>query len=267
MKRLHSILFDLNPVAKIVMMVVLVIPVTFSQDVYYPLLLLLSIALAGAVFSGLGPRVLLKSMRTVILAAACLCVFLVLTRAVGQTGDLQWGILGIRYADIQQAVSLALRMLGFAYAALLFTKTTDPVTLVLSLIQRWHMPYQAGYAFLVAYRFVPAFQDELRKIQIAHEVRGVHNSKNIFAGMLHAPTYLIPLLVGAIRKGERVAISMDARAFGITPERTYYKTIAFGRLEKQALAACIIGIALLTGLTIATGLFAFSIGFHASGIA
>lgn len=37
------------------------------------------------------------------------------------------------------------------------------------------MPYQAGYAFLVAYRFVPAFQTEFQKIRMAHEVRGVHS--------------------------------------------------------------------------------------------
>lgn len=266
MKRYNNILCELNPVAKIIMMLALVTPVTFSRDIYYPLVLLLAIMAAGAVFGGCNPISLLKSMRMVILAAACLCVFLVLTRAVGQTGDIQWGALGIRYDDIAQAVSLALRMLGFAYAALLFSKTTDPVTLVLSLIQCWHVPYQAGYAFLVAYRFVPAFQDEFRKIQIAHEVRGVANSRNVFSGMLRAPGYMIPLLINAIRMGERVAISMDARAFGITPERTYCKTVAFGGLEKKALAVCIVTLAAFTAIMVATGLFSFSLGFNASGI-
>ena len=264
--RYNNILYDLNPVAKIIMMLVLVIPVTFSRDIYYPLLLLLGIMATGWAFSRISPLRLLKSMRMVIVAAFCLCVFLVLTRAVGQTGDIQLGVLGIRYADIEQAVSLALRMLGFAYAALLFTKTTDPVTLVLSLIQCWHVPYQAGYAFLVAYRFVPAFQDEFRKIQIAHEVRGVANSRNIFSGMLRAPGYLVPLLINAIRTGERVAVSMDVRGFGITPERTYCKTVAFGTAEKKAVAACVVTLALFTVIMIATGLFSFSIGFNASAI-
>ncbi len=264
--RYANILYELNPVAKIVMMVALVIPVTFSRDIYYPLLLLFGIVAAGCAFSGISPLALFKSMRMVIVAAFCLCLFLVMTRAAGQTGDIQLGIFGIRYADIEQGVSLALRMVGFAYAALLFTKTTDPVTLVLSLIQCWHVPYQAGYAFLVAYRFVPAFQDEFRKIQIAHEVRGVANSRNVFSGMLRAPGYMIPLLINAIRMGERVAISMDARAFGITPERTYCKTVAFGGLEKKALAVCIVTLAAFTAIMVATGLFSFSIGFNASGI-
>ena len=263
----NTILFRLNPVVKIVILLVLVIPVTFSKDVYYPLLLLLAIMFAGYTFSGINPISLLKSIRMVIAAALCLCVFLVLSRAIGQQGDVQLGVLGIRFADIVQAVSLALRMLGFAYAALLFTKTTDPVTLVLSLIQCWHMPYQAGFAFLVAYRYVPTFQEEFRKIRIAHEVRGVANSKNIFSGVLRAPTYLIPLLVNAIRTGERVAISMDARAFGVTPGRTYAKTVPFGKLEKKALAFSIGALVIMTAAMIAAGLFSFSIGFRSTGIA
>lgn len=265
--RYNSTLYDLNPVAKIVMMVALVIPVTFSGDMFYPLLLLLGIMAAGYAFGGIRPLAMLKSMRMVVAAALCLCVFLVLTRAIGQTGDVQLGVLGIRWADGEQALSLALRMLGFAYAALLFTKTTDPVTLVLSLIQSWHLPYQAGYAFLVAYRFVPAFQEEFRKIQIAHKVRGVGGGNNLLSGVLRAPGYLIPLLVNAIRTGERVAISMDARAFGVTATRTYAKTVAFGQLEKRALVVCISTLALFTALMVVLGLFTFSIGFRAEGVA
>jgi energy-coupling factor transporter transmembrane protein EcfT len=33
--------------------------------------------------------------------------------------------------------------------------------------------------------------------------------------------YSIPLLAGAVRKAGRVAIAMDARAFGALPDRTY----------------------------------------------
>ncbi len=263
MKRYNTVLYSLNPVAKIVMLLALVVPVSFSQSVSYPLALLFCLAAAGWVFSGLSPLGLFKSLRVVLVAAGGLCVFLVFTRAFGQTGDLQLGIFGLRYADIGRAVSLALRMLGFAYAALLFTKTTDPVTLVLSLIQSWHLPYQAGYAFLVAYRLVPSFQEELCKIKTAHEVRGIRTNSGVFSALWQAPSYLIPLLVGAVRTGERVAISMDARAFGLYEERSYYKTVPFGKREKWALGLCLGGLCLLTAAMGALGLFGFSLGLTA----
>jgi energy-coupling factor transport system permease protein len=152
-------------------------------------------------------------------------------------------------------------MLGFAYAAILFTRTTDPVSLTLSLIQRWRLPCQAGYAFLVAWRFVPAFAEEFRRIRIAREVRGVHSGGGILGAMIRSPGYLIPLLIHAIRKGERAAISMDARAFCITPERTYYKTVPYGSKDRMAVILCALGLVLYTAVMALFGLYDFSIGF------
>jgi energy-coupling factor transport system permease protein len=38
---------------------------------------------------------------------------------------------------------------------------------------------------------------------------------------------MVPLLTGAIRKAERVALAMDARGFGAYPTRTYYRRSVF----------------------------------------
>ncbi|MDR1949724.1 MAG: energy-coupling factor transporter transmembrane protein EcfT [Spirochaetaceae bacterium] len=128
------------------------------------------------------------------------------------------------------------------------------MTVIISLIRYWHVPYQAGYAFLTAYRFVPTFHDELQKIRIAHEVRDKgRGALPVF--------YLVPLMVQAIHIGERVAISMDARAFGISEERTYYKIVHFGAREKWAIALSAVFIAALTAVMAGAGLFVFGIGF------
>ncbi|WP_422879623.1 energy-coupling factor transporter transmembrane component T [Miniphocaeibacter massiliensis] len=49
------------------------------------------------------------------------------------------------------------------------------------------------YAFLAAYRFVPTFGEELEKIRIAHESRGLGSSNNVFLNIIYTPRYLIPL--------------------------------------------------------------------------
>jgi energy-coupling factor transport system permease protein len=240
-------------------MFLLVIPVTFSNDCYYPAGILLALAVTG-LFAGLTPASFIRSMGAVIIGAFCLCIFLVLTRAINQAGDINFGIFGIKYTDITLAVSLALRMLGFAYAAFLFSRSTDPVILTLSLIEYWRLPYQAGYAFLTAYRFVPAFHEELQKVKIAHEVRGA-GGKSRLSRILHTPAYLVPLMVQALRVGERVAISMDARAFGLCEKRTYYKTVSFGVKEKRAIIVSALFLAAYTAAMIAGGLFVFGLGF------
>jgi energy-coupling factor transport system ATP-binding protein len=248
-----GLLYGLNPVSKICMLFMLAVPATFSASVWYPLGLLILLTTAGWVFAGLSPFRLAASLRAIAAGSLCLCVFLVFSRTMARGFFLR--------SDFVQAVSLALRMLGFAYAALLFTRTTDPVSLTLSLIQRWRLPCQAGYAFLVAWRFVPAFAEEFRRIRIAREVRGVHSGGGVLGAMFRAPGYLIPLLIHAIRQGERAAISMDARAFCITPDRTYYKTVPYGRKEHQAIFLCALGLALYTVIMALFGLYHFSIGF------
>jgi len=263
--RCRTVLYRLNPTTKLIIMAIFAVPVTFSTGVWYPLCILLVLSALGYVFAGLSPARAAKSMGVFLLGALCLCVFLVLTRAMGQTGDVQIGMVGIRFQDIRRALSLALRMLGFAYAALLFARTTDPVLLALSLIHQWHIPYQAAYAFLTAYRFVPSFQEEFRKIRIAHESRGVYFGRGVLRGIVQAPAYLVPLLIHALRAGEQTAISMDARAFGLTPRRTYYKTPAYGKLDRLALLACALGVAAITAAALGAGLFAFGLGY-ASGL-
>jgi energy-coupling factor transporter transmembrane protein EcfT len=240
-------------------MFLLVIPVTFSNDCYYPAGILIVLMAVGIV-AGFSPASFARSMSAVIIGAFCLCVFLVLTRAMHQDGDIKFGVFGIKYADIALAVSLALRMLGFAYAAFLFSRSVDPVILTLSLIQYWHLPYQAGYAFLTAYRFVPTFHEELQKVKIAHEARGA-GGKNRLTQLLHTPAYLAPLMVQALRAGERVAISMDARAFGLCDKRTHYKTAHFGAKEKRAIIVSALFLAAYTAAMIASGLFVFGLGF------
>lgn len=248
-----GLLYGLNPVSKICMLFMLAVPATFSASIWYPLGLLILLATAGRVFAGLSPLRLAASLRAIAAGSLCLCVFLVFSRTMARGFFLQ--------SDLVQAVSLALRMLGFAYAALLFTRTTDPVSLTLSLIQRWRLPCQAGYAFLVAWRFVPAFAEEFRRIRIAREVRGIHSGGGVLGAMIRSPGYLIPLLIHAIRQGERAAISMDARAFCITPDRTYYKTVPYGKKDRRAILICAFSLTLYTVVMTLFGLYHFSIGF------
>jgi energy-coupling factor transport system permease protein len=40
--------------------------------------------------------------------------------------------------------------------------------------------------------------------------------------------YAIPLLAMAVRRGERVALAMESRAFGALPQRTYFRVTTFG---------------------------------------
>jgi energy-coupling factor transport system permease protein len=89
------------------------------------------------------------------------------------------------------------------------------------------VPYRIGYTALAAFRFVPRFGHELSVIRAAHRVRGHHGGRGPFARLARGWGYIVPLLAGAIRHAERVALAMDSRAFGAHETRTERHPVPF----------------------------------------
>jgi len=63
--------------------------------------------------------------------------------------------------------------------------------------------------------------------------------------------YVIPLLALAVRRGERVALAMESRAFGALPRRTYYRATSFGRADVVFFSGALLA---LVGAWISAGL-------------
>jgi len=104
---------------------------------------------------------------------------------------------------------------------------------------------------------VPRFGHELEIIRQAHRVRGAHGGRGPIAAVARWGGYVVPLLAGAIRHAERVALAMDARAFGAFPTRTERHLVPFRARDvafvaafwaaSVALFACAGGATLLAG--------------------
>ncbi|MGB4136837.1 MAG: CbiQ family ECF transporter T component, partial [Microbacterium sp.] len=121
---------------------------------------------------------------------------------------------------IEIGLVTALRLGAILALALVGGLTTTGPQLVRAGIRHLRVPYRVGYTALAAYRFVPRFGYELGVIRAAHRVRGHHGGRGPFARLARGWGYIVPLLAGGIRHAERVALAMDARAFGAHPTRT-----------------------------------------------
>jgi energy-coupling factor transport system permease protein len=122
-------------------------------------------------------------------------------------------------------LATGLRLVAIVALALLAGLTTTGPDLARSLVQQLRVPYRVGYTAIAAFRFVPRFRHELDIIRQAHRVRGAHGRRGPFAAIARGVGYVVPLLAGAIRHAERVALAMDARAFGAFPDRTERHTV------------------------------------------
>ncbi|MBO0980924.1 energy-coupling factor transporter transmembrane component T [Microbacterium sp. SD291] len=121
----------------------------------------------------------------------------------------------------------ALRLGAILSLALIGGLTTTGPNLVRSSVQQLRVPYRIGYTALAAFRFVPRFGYELSVIRAAHRVRGHHGGRGPFARIARGWGYIVPLLAGAIRHAERVALAMDSRAFGAHTTRTERHLVPF----------------------------------------
>lgn len=121
---------------------------------------------------------------------------------------------------IEAGLATGARLAAILALGLIAGLTTTGPDLVRAAVQQLRVPYRIGYAALAAIRFVPRFGYELELIRQAHRVRGAHGGRGPVAAVARWSGYVVPLLAGAIRHAERVALAMDARAFGAHPDRT-----------------------------------------------
>ncbi len=165
--------------------------------------------------------------------------------------DLWLGPLRLSVAALVYGLTMAARLWAIFATSLLFVLTTDPVDFVLALIQQARLPDRIGYGVFAAYRFVPLVEEELANVRAAHQVRNVEGGRGPFGRLRAAFGYAIPLLAIAVRRGERVALAMDSRAFGALPRRTYYRRTSLGRSD--ALFAVGAGACLAAMVALARG--------------
>ncbi|MCL5075511.1 MAG: energy-coupling factor transporter transmembrane protein EcfT [Chloroflexi bacterium] len=120
------------------------------------------------------------------------------------------------------------RMSSIGCAALLYLWTTKPKDFVVGLI-KLGVPYRFGFAVLVALRFLPLINDEVRKVRDAHTIRGVPLGSGVSSVAERWMRYLFPVLASGMRKAETAAMAMESRGFGLYSGRSYINPFQWTR--------------------------------------
>jgi len=248
MGRSKEFINHLNPFFKIIILTI--ITIIGSTD-FFPFvsgILIISGFIAGSLFSSLSFKEILYSIRAFIIMSIGFMNIILLTRYLSNQ-DL----------ELLRVLGLGLRIVLISVYSTIFVKTTDPVEFVLSLIKYFRVPARYGYSFLTAYRFLPTFKDEMEIIKHAYQVRGIKESRNPLVQVWNSKRYIVPMLATAVRKGIRLSIAMEIRAFGKYGTRTYYRNLNISKNETVAAAAYILYIAMVTLLLYLNGLTNFTL--------
>lgn len=212
-----------NPTIKLLAVILIALALTFIFDPVTPAVLFGVVLLAGRFLGGLGMRALLLPLWVFVVAGVAILLANIFFNKENDVSAalITIGPVRITGPALWAAGTLWVRLLCFALLSVVFVKTTEPQRLILSLVHQLRLNYRVAFGTMVGYRMLPAFQVDYQTIRAAQRVRGVRERTGFLRLWSRVRRYSIPLLAGAVRKAGRVAVAMDARAFGALPNRTY----------------------------------------------
>ncbi|MBD0291968.1 MAG: energy-coupling factor transporter transmembrane protein EcfT [Jiangellaceae bacterium] len=229
-----------NPAAKLGACFLLGLGASLTDDALTPALLLGGVVVAMVV-GGVPVRVLVTRGWVLLVSATGL------------------GLTTLLFGDSQQpwltAVTVTVRVLAIALPGVIVMLTIDPTDLADSLVQNTRVPARFAYAALAALRLLPLLAVEWTTIKLARRARGVDAGRNPVRHAQQFAGTVFTLLVGAMRRGTRLALAMDARGFDSTGPRTVARTQRVRRSDFALIAGSVLLVAAAFVLSTALGIF------------
>jgi energy-coupling factor transport system permease protein len=135
----------------------------------------------------------------------------------------------------------------------LLVASTDPVRLADALTVHWRVSTRFAYGALAALRLVPLLVAEFESVRLARRTRGVEAGRNPVAQARLVAGIAFTLLVGAVRRGSRLATAMDARGFDSGIARTNARGSVLHPRDGVFVAGTVLICAVAVVLSLLTG--------------
>lgn len=193
----NSVIHKINPIVKIIWLIVFSILVLASDNLYYILALLIVTLVVQAL-----TRIPLRALKQYI---AYLFFFLIIT----------FILIVLTRENLLIGILFFLKMSILIISAVQFTLTTTQKELLISLI-KLKAPYSFAFALTIALRFLPTIIKEAKEIMDAQRTRAHKLIFNILRPMKSARSYIpiiIPLFIIIFNRSFELSLSSEARGF------------------------------------------------------
>ncbi|MET0416742.1 MAG: energy-coupling factor transporter transmembrane component T [Actinoplanes sp.] len=249
-----------NPVAKLGAAILFSLPLIATLDPVTPAI---AIAIELTVLPLFGVRygVLARRAWPLVVAALGVLVTMVLF-AADRSGTLlvALGPFDITTGVLLSAAGLILRIFAVAIPGVIVFATTDPTDLADALVQNAKAPARFAIGALAAFRLLPLLGAEWQMLTLARRARGVDAGRNPVAHVRLFISTAFALLVGALRRGGRLAVAMDARGFDSGVPRTFARRQTFTPADTALMIGAVALSAVALATSIALGFFRPIIG-------
>lgn len=214
-----ALLARLNPLASffapIPAMLVLVFTRNLTTPMLVTLLAMVTVAIGGRLSFKLWIALLAGSVIVVGIMSVSIGIWVSPERTDMPGANVvlwDWARGEFTLAAYLTGLATALRLLGVFWLSLVAGVALETQRLVHAITSNLKVPYRVGYTVIAATRFVPRFRADYQTIRAAHRARGLRRPSMVQVAL--------PLLAGALRHADRVALAMDSRGFGASATRT-----------------------------------------------
>jgi energy-coupling factor transport system permease protein len=214
----------LDPRAKLVMGGLFLIGAVATTSLT-ALVVALLVAIIGLAVARIPVRYALQGVRPVLPFLVLLAVLQVFTIPANDVGKVlwQWWRLTLTVTDLCAAAAILLRFLALILGLSLLSFATSTTELthgtehLLRPLQRLRFPaHELALVLAITIRFVPMLALETEHIAKAQASRGAdfgRGRSNPFKRAVRMLPLLVPLFVSALRRGETLALAMEARNY------------------------------------------------------
>lgn len=231
-KESTSVLARLHPCSMLIAVACMTVMV-FSTSNWLVLLSLLVFLFLVVILDHLPIRDTLSVMIVIL----PLCFFITLLQALTRTTNIvaHFNLVGVGILVSLDGVLLGLvvtlRVALMALAVIILFTVVNPVKLTRALYELG-TGFKFAYIFTLALRFLPLVLEDLATINNAQKSRGYDIDRvNLALKVFKMFPLAIPLILGALKRSNSIALAMDLKAFDAYPQRTFFVSVQKGRAD------------------------------------
>ena len=209
----NSIIHNLNPIFKIISLVLMIISIFFI-DSYVDLIMLVSYLLLAMLYSNININTYLKNL----LAIKIFIFFILIIDLIFFTSFSK-----IIY-DIFKIIFIILYSSLLTYTTVI-TEITYGIEKILYPLKRIIKVSDIAMIITLAIRYIPSLTNQADRIIKAQKIRGINfENNNIKEKIQNIGGILIPLFILSIKKSQKTADIMDIRLYNYGKSKTNYRS-------------------------------------------
>lgn len=243
-----NLLRDINPVTRILGLVLLTTPLMFTID-WVSATCVLAFTLLMVPVCGLGYGRFFKRALPILLIAPLAGIPMALYGQAGGETYLEWGLVHVTELSVSLAWAVVLRVLAIALPVVLLSADVDPTDLGDGLAQVLRLPERFVIGTVAALRMLTLLRDDLDAMRRSRRARGIADQGKIKYWF----SLSFGLLVMSLRRAGKLATAMEARGFGGPRKRSWARESKLHSRDWAVMAVCLAVALAALALAWATG--------------